>query len=1336
MAAAAFAPWLPKSAEGAYAAGDALGKLEAAQPLKNFVNQGGASFFESATNALGGASLEIKSITGGPALDLSRKSGAFGANLDMQLLPKIAQQLVQSALAEAAAADKVAAARSSWVSLLKEGRAVQQQVMQATRAEEQIASDAARKRLATAAAARGTVFAPARFPGMGDAGNNPSGLGQFNPAGNTMTAQPGYRAMLNARAATGQAAEAVRAASAAKTQLGFEAQMLRTSTSVLAVRDKINNELQQSVDIARERNKVLMEEYKAQQRVAAGQLDPASLRASRKVRVAEGRKRQEQFGSKAESIALGVGFPLMFGAGGGSILGSLAGSFAGQGFGGQILGGAIGAMFDQFAAAAADMGASLRDPITNFQKIADAGLLASKSQEYYIQRLIEVGQVSKAAAVIQEELVRKVGISGVNDLQRLGAASDKLSKAWAELNLQMQAAIAGPLADLLAWVSALVGEGNKRREVGAKIEDVRRGLSGKALEEFNKKEQDILRQWNVNKLGGISNEEVAKRRAALAAEYEGRAKPTAVTGTTLSPEVQQQAAEARLGAAERAEALRRQGIQQENQAIDLRRNLEEQVYGFRQRAADMERANIDLRRSVEDEIFSKRQEIARQEIDNDRKRAQLAIERTDLGLAGMRGFSNEPGQEIANRLLDATREYIRARGEGEADLRAKERTFTVEVEDLKRASEKLRFEVGRKVADLQRQANDYTRDVEKARFSAERAIYDLQISAADYRVAKAKEAITLETEAASRLQMTQGLTANVSGGGNLGSGAYPLTSQRGPRWGRQHHGIDYDAPNGTPISTTLGGKVSSSGYEAGYGNWVEVKLENGVKAFWAHLSAVVLKEGQAFNAGQVIAKTGNTGRSTGPHLHSGHRRIGNAGDAYTLLGGQVTAAANNIVPTAGVAAPRSVDTSSAMAGLNSLSAPGAVGVGDLLAQFAKFDAQLIRTKGQALELDKAFAQMTDVQRQQAFQQAIAQTVQELNAPIDALLSTQQDQLAYQREYGALVQEGMLPALAEQILKIREQVTLELQKVDFAVLQYKTQIEYLKSKGLETTELEKQLAILEAQRDIIEGKGKQAEEGAKEAESPGQRLQGAYDKIRGELNALTDPVNQVIAGANAIGEAFGQAFAGLVSGSMTAKEALRSFFQSTAQHFIDMASQMIAKYIQMKIIGLVLNAIGGAAGGAFSGGTSSAVDTGAGGWGDAFNTQLPGISGDVGRTPIGFAEGGYVTSATPAVFGEAGPEYAIPASKMGAAMANYSAGKRGAAVLDDTGGGSAAGGGGGAGGGTFTLETVVINNIEYATVAQVREMGQAAAKQGADGGHSRVMGDFRNKRSVRSRVGMR
>jgi hypothetical protein len=128
---------------------------------------------------------------------------------------------------------------------------------------------------------------------------------------------------------------------------------------------------------------------------------------------------------------------------------------------------------------------------------------------------------------------------------------------------------------------------------------------------------------------------------------------------------------------------------------------------------------------------------------------------------------------------------------------------------------------------------------------------------------------------------------------------------------------------------------------------------------------------------------------------------------------------------------------------------------------------------------------------------------------------------------------------------------------------------------------------------------------------------------------------------------------------------------------------------------------------------------------------------------GRASGGPVEPNTTYLVGEKGPELLTMGSSGGrvynneqttAAMSRYSpaGGGRAAAGSESGGGGEAAGGGGG----TFTLETVVINRQEYATIEQVREMGQAAAKQGAEGGHSRVMGDFRNKRSVRSRLGMR
>jgi len=118
----------------------------------------------------------------------------------------------------------------------------------------------------------------------------------------------------------------------------------------------------------------------------------------------------------------------------------------------------------------------------------------------------------------------------------------------------------------------------------------------------------------------------------------------------------------------------------------------------------------------------------------------------------------------------------------------------------------------------------------------------------------------------------------------------------------------------------------------------------------------------------------------------------------------------------------------------------------------------------------------------------------------------------------------------------------------------------------------------------------------------------------------------------------------------------------------------------------------------------------------------------------FANGGMVTRPTMGLVGEGGEaEYIIPASKMAGAMARYSAGTRGSNVIPDS---SAPSAGGPGGSNTFTLETVVINNVEYATVEQVRELSARAARDGAEGGYTRSMSALRNSRSQRSRIGLR
>jgi len=97
---------------------------------------------------------------------------------------------------------------------------------------------------------------------------------------------------------------------------------------------------------------------------------------------------------------------------------------------------------------------------------------------------------------------------------------------------------------------------------------------------------------------------------------------------------------------------------------------------------------------------------------------------------------------------------------------------------------------------------------------------------------------------------------------------------------------------------------------------------------------------------------------------------------------------------------------------------------------------------------------------------------------------------------------------------------------------------------------------------------------------GGELGTKMEELKKSLADLQDPIKQVMAGAQAIGEAFSTSFKGLIDGSMSAQEALAGFFKSIANHFLDMASQMIAKYIEMQIIGLAQKFLPGMFGGIF------------------------------------------------------------------------------------------------------------------------------------------------------------
>jgi tape measure domain-containing protein len=143
-------------------------------------------------------------------------------------------------------------------------------------------------------------------------------------------------------------------------------------------------------------------------------------------------------------------------------------------------------------------------------------------------------------------------------------------------------------------------------------------------------------------------------------------------------------------------------------------------------------------------------------------------------------------------------------------------------------------------------------------------------------------------------------------------------------------------------------------------------------------------------------------------------------------------------------------------------------------------------------------------------------------------------------------------------------------------------------------------------------------------TPYETINLARGAASDELTKLLDVGNQIVTIGDAIGTSFGESFKGIISGTMTAQEALASFFQSVADAFLDMAAQIIAKWITMTILNSVLSLFPGGSKGTTSLGNANLVDV------NKYSIPLPGL-----------ATGGPAMANTPYIVGEKGPELFIP-----------------------------------------------------------------------------------------------
>jgi cell wall-associated NlpC family hydrolase len=525
------------------------------------------------------------------------------------------------------------------------------QALDQLRSKEQAASDAARGRLAAEiAAAKNAAPSVVRRPIAGVAYPN----GPAGPGGNSV-------AVVDAQVNAMQLRDA-------------DKRRTETQAAIKGVRDRGFAE-NYIAGVIERRLKVRRAELDIEQ-----QQTEEALKRSR----IEGAKARNQ---KMESVALGVGFPLLFGGGAGSVLGSLAGSFVGSGFGGQILGGAIGQALDQFITGLTDVGKALKDPTEALNAMAAAGLRVSDQLKFNVEQLTNAGRSYEAQALVVKELNRQFGPDGARGLAALAKEQRALGDQWESLATSLRSEI----------LPALIGTIVLVRQFGQALGALRNTKLPKWLQGA----LDVSFGGQIGLMNPGLGLGIAQFKAAQAL---GRKASVNAQTPPLSP----QAAEAARKAAE--------------QQADSIRSAYREGFQLQRRAADINTAAIDYRRRIESDIFAKRQETARLEIDNARKAAQVRIDANDLALR--KQFAGTQGE--TEELLNGVRNYIAARRNAEADIEQQRRSLEVSLADINKATSDYVYEQAKSRLQLERQIEDYKMDVADYQLKTTRQIQEQQ----------------------------------------------------------------------------------------------------------------------------------------------------------------------------------------------------------------------------------------------------------------------------------------------------------------------------------------------------------------------------------------------------------------------------------------------------------------------------------------------------------------------------------------------------------------------------------------------------------------------------------
>lgn len=584
----------------------------------------------------------------------------------------------------------------------------------------EIARQRSAELLAQEAALRGSNYSLGQVPARGE----------LLPGGNSATAQAQYRSMLNEQARI-RAAAADALTRTETTLLGLQARTLQTESSISAVKRQQQSIDERSIAIAKERNRLLMEQFRAEQRNPNyGQPGNPGSTLDRRSRLISLRNQKAQgmaAAAQAENIALGVGFPLLFGGGAGTTLGSFAGSFVGSGFGGQILGGAVGQIVDQFIKSTTDLGKALLSPTNAFDVLKERALLSSRELERTADKLQEAGFAASASALAQQDFINSVGGPAVQDLQAAGQAGDRLARAFAQLGVQMQALAGGPIATLQNRFADVVGNQALMQRGSA--------LSAQLIRAGRWQQADRL-DASLLRISTSPNNAFGLNPAAVKAELE---KAIAEASKGLPP------VPIKLDPKQVREELIN-ALSKQLDAIDTTRNLRNQVVA-QQRAqedadrqryelvAASERTIADLRRSIEERVTQQRLANIQRENELLNVQAEIRLQslrNTNIPLRNQ--FTNDRVSSAANAIAD----YLEQEQSIQNQIDQQKRDTALEIQRLSIETEQYKLQVAtqvarlnednaKRIAEINRGIRRANADQDTRRFNLEKQIADIKL---------------------------------------------------------------------------------------------------------------------------------------------------------------------------------------------------------------------------------------------------------------------------------------------------------------------------------------------------------------------------------------------------------------------------------------------------------------------------------------------------------------------------------------------------------------------------------------------------------------------------------